>query len=83
MGRSPAADAVATHWGRRIAKARKAQGITRAELATAVGVSRTAVYRWESGASLVHPRHHVALADALGTPAAFLFDYPTDDGVAA
>lgn len=69
-------DPVAYHWGRKIAAQRELVGMSRPELAEAVGVTRTAVYRWEMGDTHCHPRNHLAVARALKVPPVHLFDYP-------
>lgn len=71
-------DPVAYHWGRKIQQQRELHDMTRDELADAVGVTRTAVYRWEMGDTHCHPRNHLAVARALKIPPAMLFDYPLE-----
>ena len=52
--------------GRNIRERRKAQGMTLAELAGITGVSPGTLWTWENGKNLPHPRHRVAVVQALG-----------------
>jgi DNA-binding transcriptional regulator YiaG len=53
--------------GDRLQRMRKRLGMGVSELATAVGVTRLQVYRWESDISCPTPRHMKSLAKLLGT----------------
>lgn len=52
---------------------RKTRGLTQAELARLVGVSTTAVQKWEGGAE-PRPSRIVKLAEVLGVDRMVLFD---------
>lgn len=56
----------AAEWGRQLAAARRARGLTQESLAERVGVSRQAVAKWERGASLPGPGNLLALRRCLG-----------------
>lgn len=56
----------AAEWGRQLAAARRAHGLTQESLAERVGVSRQAVAKWERGASLPGPGNLLALRRCLG-----------------
>ncbi len=51
-----------------LADYRTLAGLTQADLATQLGVSRMAVAQWESGLMPIAARHHERLAAALGIP---------------
>jgi Zn-dependent peptidase ImmA (M78 family)/DNA-binding XRE family transcriptional regulator len=59
--------------GRRIAEAREASGTTQAELATNVGLERTALVKIEAGTRKVSATELVAVAHALGRPVDWFF----------
>jgi Zn-dependent peptidase ImmA (M78 family)/transcriptional regulator with XRE-family HTH domain len=59
--------------GRRIAEAREASGTTQAELATSVGLERTALVKIEAGTRKVSATELVAVAHALGRPVDWFF----------
>ncbi|WP_328541125.1 helix-turn-helix domain-containing protein [Streptomyces sp. NBC_00344] len=42
------------------ARLRRADGLTQAEVAAALGVSRLSFQRWETGLATPHPRHRAA-----------------------
>lgn len=54
------------HTGRRIAKAREEAGLRQVDLAQAVGVSETAVQKWESGENEPRTRNLMRIAEVLG-----------------
>lgn len=57
----------------RITKARESMGLTQAELGRRIGVSRSAVWAWESGNTKgLTPENLVACADALGLNVRYL-----------
>ena len=58
--------------GKRIRKAREAAGFTQEKLAEMVGVSRTAVVRWESGEVDPTIDHLVKITELLDVSADFL-----------
>lgn len=60
---------------------RKLLGMSRTDLAEAVGVTRQAIQQWEQGNTYPHPTKHLTIASALTIHPANLFTYP--DGVAA
>jgi len=55
-------------FGLALRNARKAEGLTQAELAAAVGVTQPVVSRWERGLSRPSPRQSAALRKRLGAP---------------
>src|SRR5262249_6011673 len=59
--------------GRRIAEAREASGMTQAELASRVGLERTALVKIEAGVRKVSATELVTMADALGRPVDWFF----------
>lgn len=69
---------IARRWGAAIRAQRRRQGMTVAELAEAVGVSRPSVYDWENGDATPSPERHVAIADALNIHPRLLFTYPDE-----
>lgn len=64
--------------GRRIREARKNMGLSGAELARRVGVSRNAVSKWERDQSLPETETVMKLAEVLGVPAIRLSPYGGD-----
>lgn len=70
-------------WGRRIETARKAVGLTQADLSAALGVSQQLVSSWERG--LTAPRDEVrpSLARLLEVSVYELFPFPEPNGEAA
>jgi len=69
----------ATGFGRRLARARNAAGLSQGELAVLVGGQRGEIVRYESGKVIPNARRVVALAVALGvtTDSLLLDDKPT------
>ena len=66
--------------GGRLAEARRAAGLTQAQLAAAVGVSAPErVAQWERGAEQPRPRFVPVLAEVLGLPALELLDVDPAD----
>mgnify|MGYP001566014088 CR=1 FL=1 len=64
--------------GSRIATWRTAKGLTRRELAEAIGITPPAVYQWEDGTTMPSTTNLAAVADALGlTMAKFYGRLPT------
>lgn len=60
--------------GKRIETLRKTKKISQEDLAEKVGVSRTTVYKWESGTSVPNYANMQALARALETTVSFFTD---------
>lgn len=60
--------------GKRIETLRKSKKISQEDLAEKVGVSRTTIYKWESGASVPNYANMQALARALETTVSFFTD---------
>ena len=60
--------------GKRIETLRKSKKISQEDLAENVGVSRTTVYKWESGTSVPNYANMQALARALETTVSFFTD---------
>ena len=60
--------------GKRIETLRKSKKISQEDLAEKVGVSRTTIYKWESGASIPNYANMQALARALETTVSFFTD---------
>ena len=60
--------------GKRIEKLRNSKKISQEDLAEKVGVSRTTVYKWESGTSVPNYANMQALARALETTVSFFTD---------
>ncbi len=60
--------------GKRIETLRKSKKISQEDLAEKVGVSRTTVYKWESGTSVPNYANMQALARALETTVSFFTD---------
>ena len=70
--------------GKRIETLRKSKKISQEDLAEMVGVSRTTVYKWESGTSVPNYANMQALARALETTVSFLagetpFEYTEEE----
>ena len=70
--------------GKRIETLRKSKKISQEDLAEKVGVSRTTVYKWESGTSVPNYANMQALARALETTVSFLagetpFEYTEEE----
>jgi transcriptional regulator with XRE-family HTH domain len=59
-------------FGERVREARKAQAVTRSELAERVGVSKTAVRNWEMGSTRPKPGKLAKIASVLGVSETFL-----------
>ncbi len=68
--------------GLRIKEARQDAGLTQAELAQAVGVSRSAVAQWETGRTGQVGANLSRIATVLGVSAGVLLEGTTSDGVA-
>ena len=69
--------------GESIKTIRKAQGITRKDLAAVAGISMTALYNIETGRSLPSMSTLQRLAQAFGVPMAYLLVFSvTEDDVA-
>lgn len=64
----------------RIAEARKSKGLTQQELADKVGISKQAIYRYESGAREPRINIVVEIAKALGVSVSYLLGLDTADG---
>lgn len=60
--------------GKRIETLRKSKKISQEDLAEKVGVSRTTIYKWESGTSVPNYANMQALARALETNVSFFTD---------
>ena len=60
--------------GKRIETLRKSKKISQEDLAEKVGVSRTTIYKWESGTSVPNYTNMQALARALETTVSFFTD---------
>lgn len=60
--------------GKRIETLRKSKKVSQEDLAEKVGVSRTTVYKWESGTSVPNYANMQALARALETTVSFFTD---------
>ncbi len=60
--------------GRRIAEERKKAGLTQDQLATAIGMERTAISRIEQGRQGLDTLQLTAIADALGKPPRVFFE---------
>lgn len=70
--------------GKRIETLRKSKKISQEDLAEKVGVSRTTIYKWESGTSVPNYANMQALARALETTVSFLagetlFEYTEEE----
>lgn len=65
--------ALRRRWGQAITERRTELGVTRHELAAAVGVTDQAVGTWERGEAAPTPARQVAIAHALEVPWAHLF----------
>ncbi len=70
--------------GKRIETLRKSKKISQEDLAENVGVSRTTIYKWESGTSVPNYANMQALARALETTVSFLagetpFEYTEEE----
>lgn len=76
MERAPPASEDASATGRRIRDLRRAQRLGATSLAADLGVSRTALHKWECGASLPRPAVMRALAARLGVTPEFLRSGP-------
>lgn len=68
--------------GARIKMARKVAGLTQAELAERVGVSRSAVAQWETGRTGQVGTNLTRIAEILGVRAGDLLEGAVDEGVA-
>ena|SRR5690554_5870144 len=63
--------------GKRIARLREAKGMTQAEMARRLGLSRASIHQWETDASPnIRPANLLALADLLGTDPHYLVHGP-------
>ena len=62
--------------GMRIKQARQQSGVVQESLAEQVGVSRTAIAKWESGKSVPTVWNLLRLAEVLGVSADFLLGLP-------
>jgi len=75
---SPLADGqraqVRARWGNQLRAARLARGLSQAQLAAVVGVSRPAVSEWERGLCAPTDLHRLSIARALHRSARTLFD---------
>ena len=60
--------------GKRIKQAREMKGLTQENLAELVGVSRTAITRWEGGDIVPTVEHLIALCKVLDVDAGFFLD---------
>ena len=58
----------------RIAKARKAAGLTQSELARRLGIRPQSVQSWEAGITAPRARRLTQVAEVLGVPEAFFFE---------
>jgi DNA-binding XRE family transcriptional regulator len=56
-----------TMTAREMKRAREVAGMTRADLASALGLSERQIYRLEDGVSPITKRHELAINSALGT----------------
>jgi transcriptional regulator with XRE-family HTH domain len=72
------AAAIRARRGEAIKARRTALGLTQAALGDRIGVTKQAVYEWETGATTPRPSLQVAVARHLGTSHAALFGL--DDG---
>lgn len=64
--------------GTKIKELREGKGLTQQKLADTIGVSRTAIYQWETGTYQPEGDNLINLAGALGVSAAYLLE-ETDD----
>lgn len=62
----PLVESLHRRWGRNIARARRALGMSQVDLAQRVGVCQQALSKWEGGVHAPNDRNRVALAAALG-----------------
>lgn len=62
-------------WGRRLEDLRRQKRLTGAALAREAGISRQHLQAIETGQSVASDEVRLALAKALGVPAADIFDY--------
>lgn len=69
---------IAARWGAAIKAQRLRKGMSVAELADALEVSRPTVYDWEKGKAAPSPERHVQIADVLGIHPRLLFTYPDE-----
>lgn len=69
---------IAQRWGAAIKAQRNRKGMSVAQLAKEVNVSRPAVYDWEAGRAAPSPERHVEIANALGVHPRLLFTYPEE-----
>lgn len=71
-----------TQWGRNIAAARRAAGLTQLDLGEAIPLKTrypfVTISRWERGISIPGDEYRIRLAQILGVPARDLFPYPDD-----
>lgn len=65
--------------GPRLRAARRAAGMSQEELGAAIGVSKMAVSKYESGAAVPGSARLAALAEALGVPVSWILE-PTPPG---
>jgi len=73
----PAAPRVPLHeWGARVARARRALGLSQSELASASAVTQQTISKVERGTVCPHDTLKLRLAIALGQPPALLFPWP-------
>lgn len=73
-----------TQWGRNIAAARRAAGLSQTQLGEAIPLKTRypfqTISRWERGHAFPRYEYRVRLAEILGIPAATLFPYPDGNG---
>jgi transcriptional regulator with XRE-family HTH domain len=69
---------IARRWGVAIKAQRLRRGMSVAELADALGVSRPTIYDWENGRAAPSPERHVQIANVLGVHPRLLFTYPEE-----
>lgn len=67
---------ITLRWGQAMKAQRRRKGMSVAEFARAVGVSRQTIYDWESGRAAPTPERHLVIASALDIHPQLLFSYP-------